>query len=363
MHALVSAIVALEPALPDATETAMAEPNATDGRHALCSGAHLLHYACEDDPNVAVQERNAIRRIQERRAWLGCHGHAPGAPKIKSAIQLRTGAEMWALVTPYYPCMWSLEKQPSFAQSTDGGKWTCGLREIGRRRGCVVYSFGSKNEYQFEHAVREQSACEIHIFDPTSDPPNAMNAAKLNQSEGFRGKYRFHSIGLGIVDGKANFRGSTFPVRTLESVMRALGHWEGGVDILKVDVEGAEFSMVRQTDWRRLRIGQLLMEVHPGETMEASSKALEALPRNSFGSYLDAAGRERSRQNLGMCPDCAFRAMQLDLFLLTLERSGLRLVTTEPVSAVASKVEMALVNPAWHPHLGFRACNATTTAV
>ena len=81
MHALVSAIVALEPALPDATETAMAEPNATDGRHALCSGAHLLHYACEDDPNVAVQERNAIRRIQERRAWLGCHGHAPGAPK------------------------------------------------------------------------------------------------------------------------------------------------------------------------------------------------------------------------------------------------------------------------------------------
>ena len=138
MHALVSAIVALEPALPDATETAMAEPNATDGRHALCSGAHLLHYACEDDPNVAVQERNAIRRIQERRAWLGCHGHAPGAPKIKSAIQLRTGAEMWALVTPYYPCMWSLEKQPSFAQSTDGGKWTCGLREIGRQRGCSL---------------------------------------------------------------------------------------------------------------------------------------------------------------------------------------------------------------------------------
>jgi hypothetical protein len=45
----------------------------------------------------------------------------------------------------------------------------------------AVYSFGSKNEYQFEHAVREQSACEIHIFDPTSDPPNAMNAAKLNQ--------------------------------------------------------------------------------------------------------------------------------------------------------------------------------------
>ena len=59
-------------------------------------------------------------------------------PKIKSAIQLRTCAEMWALVTPYYPCMWSLEKQPSFAQSTDGGKWTCGLREIGRQRGCSL---------------------------------------------------------------------------------------------------------------------------------------------------------------------------------------------------------------------------------
>ena len=59
----------------------------------------------------------------------------------------------------------------------------------------------------------------------------------------------------------------------------------------------------------------------------------------------------------------AVSAAGADAAAYVLERSGLRLVTTEPVSAVASKVEMALVNPAWHPHLGFRACNATTTAV
>jgi hypothetical protein len=72
--------------------------------------------ACSHDRSLATQEHNALRRIAERGAWLGCTGRGvPGT--IRFAMQCRVGSEMWALATPYAPCPWSLEKQPSAAVS------------------------------------------------------------------------------------------------------------------------------------------------------------------------------------------------------------------------------------------------------
>ena len=306
---------------------------------------------------MRLHEANAIAKIYERRAWLGCVGSGPlpEAGTVKE-IRNRGGADMWALVAPYYPCSWSLEKHPSIGKGNDAGKWTCGLREIGPRRSCVVYSFGSNNQFEFELAVSAFSECEIHTFDPTSNPPKSSVANKLKRST-------FHRVGLGHRDGIFNLSKGAFPVRSIESLMRELGHWETGVDLLKIDVEGAEFSVVEKTDWGRMKVGQLLMEVHPGETLNRQSNVLRSkLRRNAFGSFIDDTERRNSREALGMCPDCLFTALHLNAFMLVLESAGLRLFSSEPVSSDGRKVEIGMINPMWHPRMGFnRSCDISTT--
>ena len=140
-------------------------------------------------------------------------------------------------------------------------QWICGLREVGDRRGCVVYSFGSNSVFDFELSVRAVTACEIHIFDPTSPPPSHGVSQRLNRT----GATFFHSVGLGATNGRVQVRQAPnlaldlsprliprtqklpvrslvqqlsrskgiFPVRTLETLMRSLGHWERGIDLLK----------------------------------------------------------------------------------------------------------------------------------
>lgn len=120
--------------------------------------------------------------------------------------------------------------------TTDGGKWICGLRELGERKEkCVVYSFGSNSAYDFELTVRDYSACEIHIFDPTSPPPSPSLGRRLNRSHGFAGTTFFHSVGLGATAGRVQLSKTkgTFQVETLQALMRSLGHWERGLDLLK----------------------------------------------------------------------------------------------------------------------------------
>ena len=125
---------------------------------------------------------------------------------------------------------------------------------------CVVYSFGSFGDTQFEQRVRDVvPGCEIHTFDPT-----CMRPAPLKREKDLH----FHSLGLG---GGANHStperrrraqhqrqlrlskprskffemkladvAKQWPVLDLGTIMRRLGH--RSVDILKIDVEGSEFG-------------------------------------------------------------------------------------------------------------------------
>jgi hypothetical protein len=325
--------------------------------------------ACPDDAAARIQEENALRKIRERVHWLGCNVTAqrPQPHWHHAVVASASGAAMWALVSPYTTCPWTLEKEPSVATVHDGGKWTCGLRELGGREDCVVYSFGSRGELDFEDTVRRHSSCTIHVFDPTKPPTRPSTSVTGDRSRGFH----FHPVGLSHRDGNATIQGISYPVRTLESLMRDLGHGDGGVDILKIDVEGSEFSVVHLTDWSRLKIGQLLMEVHPTETMEVAAKVRGPIrdepdlrrsstltPVAHSASWLALTDRQRARAELGMCDTCPFTSLQLNAFILQLERGGLRLFSTEPVSKIESKVELAMLHPRWHPRGGFSHCTA-----
>ena len=71
-------------------------------------------------------ERNARARRDELRAWL-----SPPHSEAEPFLRETRAAEMWTLFPPTYPCFWTLAKAPSAAVRHDGGKWACGLPELG----------------------------------------------------------------------------------------------------------------------------------------------------------------------------------------------------------------------------------------
>lgn len=224
----------------------------------------------------------------------------------------------WSIINPYYLCPWTLDKNPNVAQQHDGGKWICGLAEIGDARPlpahaedrCVVYSFGSHAEDAFEREVHERTrgACEIHIFDPTSPPPPKLRGATAPHpsDEPYRTAATFHALGIGITASQIGF-----PTATLANIITALGHKH--IDLLKIDVEGHEFGVLTELDWASLpaRVGQIELEVHPRKSHTAD--------------YLDA-------------------------LLTKLENAGFRLISVEPVTwGNSAQAEIALVHKDWSP--------------
>lgn len=135
------------------------------------STLHVLpNSAPEREVAPLVQQfvSNSIAKANERNAWL-----SPNHSESRHFLGV-SPSEMWTMFTPTYPCMWTLQKEPSSAVQHDGGKWICGLQELGRapraqrKGGCVVYSIGSNNQFAFEKQVHHVAkSCDIHTFDPT----------------------------------------------------------------------------------------------------------------------------------------------------------------------------------------------------
>mmetsp|Transcript_17081 Transcript_17081/g.53349 ORF Transcript_17081/g.53349 Transcript_17081/m.53349 type:complete len:311 (+) Transcript_17081:69-1001(+) len=179
---------------------------------------------------IAPLEANAKRKLADRALW------------IKSSVHGRSFESMpmvgfgWILFSPYWPCLWTLDRGRSSAR--DGPKWTCGLREIeaSRRSNCVVYSFGSRKEVSFERRVVELApSCEVHVFDRTAPVRPGPNVF-------------YHCIYL-AGDGE----------RSLPRIMRSLGH--SHIDLLKMDVEATEWPVFANWD-PSISVGQLAVEMH-----------------------------------------------------------------------------------------------------
>ena len=165
---------------------------------------------------------------------------------------------------PSFDCPVDLIKTASVAERWDGGKWLCGLSLLdpGASSGCTVYSVGSNFDASFERYVQQMvgkahpgQRCDIHTFDPTLDPkPRAQRFGEKLEREGVS---KLHLIGLRSDDTREH---PPFPARTLRQLMTELGH--SCVDIVKIDIEGGEHTLLASTHWENLCIGMLLFELH-----------------------------------------------------------------------------------------------------
>jgi len=155
-----------------------------------------------------------------------------------------------------WPCFWGEEAVGDFAtwqkhwdQLKDGWKFVCGLRHIADP--CIVYSLGSSGNMAFEVGIMAaQPQCRVHIFDK-----GAFGLERWFPDEKVRSRVKFHRTYIASHDDLT----VNPPQRTLRSIMAELGHKH--VDILKADVEGAEFDMF-STPELVPSVAQVLLEVH-----------------------------------------------------------------------------------------------------
>jgi len=173
----------------------------------------MWNYRREKIYEVAVKRRNI--KLEET--------------KLVSKFQ-RT-PDIWYLYEPLWACP-DIELVGDFH---DGVKWVCGLRRL--RKGCVVYSFGSNGDDQFERDILQKTQCEVFTFDPTLDheKENMLSQDVLKN---------FHRVGLAEKDGVLKIDNKNRDVRNLKSIMKRLHHER--IDILKIDIEGAEYAVFEE---------------------------------------------------------------------------------------------------------------------
>jgi FkbM family methyltransferase len=191
-----------------------------------------------------------------------------------------------------------------------GGWW---VHPVGMGPNSVVYSVGVGDDVTFDLSLIQTFGHRVHAFDPT---PRSIAWMKDRQ---FTQMLEFRAIGLADFDGEAEFQPPannahmSYSIRSrtrgradrpvlranvmrLSSIMRLLGHEK--VDLLKMDIEGAEYTVIQDLLKSRAFPGQILVEFHHGRLGCTAGQTREAVDRLNHAGYrifaVSSSGRECS---------------------------------------------------------------------
>jgi FkbM family methyltransferase len=170
---------------------------------------------------------------------------------------------------------------------TDYGGWPL-LRET--KSGSLIYSFGLGEDISFDLAAIARFECRVLGFDPT--PRSIQWMGEQHLPSGFS----FHQIGIADFDGVADFLppekdshvsfSMARPDHDTKNTFRAevlrldtiIDRMNTGVpDILKMDIEGFEFGVVKDIIASATRPKQLLVEFHHGMYGISTDQTIQAV--------------------------------------------------------------------------------------
>lgn len=186
-------------------------------------------------------------------------------------------------------------------RSLDGyGSWTICPNEIGPRS--IVYSLGVGDDISFERSlIGSYGLTVLFAFDPTPTAISWLSAQDVPN------EFRMLQYAIADYDGAAelfphenpNFvahsliprketasQAVKIEVRTLPTIMYELGH--DHIDLLKMDIEGAEYAVIENFVSSRVDVRQLLVEFHhhdkhiDGMSPERTREAVRRLNRAGF---------------------------------------------------------------------------------
>jgi FkbM family methyltransferase len=149
----------------------------------------------------------------------------------------------------------------------------------------VVYSVGIGEDASFDLELADQVHCTIHAFDPTpralsylesvNSPAIVVHPFGLWAKDGVLRLYEPADpthVSLSVVDRNATAKFMDLPVKRLSTIMADLGHSD--LDVLKVDIEGAEAEVLRDVLDGPIRPRVLAVEF---ERIEAPWKTLSRI--------------------------------------------------------------------------------------
>lgn len=116
---------------------------------------------------------------------------------------------------------------------TDGGKEICIDEDYRPKAPCLVYSFGINNQWDFDNMIVDLFGCEVHCFDPSMK----RETGKVSD------KVWFYKVGISDKDWVND---KQWEMKTLATIRRDLKHENRTIDILKIDVEEAEWKAIPQ---------------------------------------------------------------------------------------------------------------------
>jgi len=177
-------------------------------------------------------------------------------------------------------------KVPKEMHGSNYGGWTICPDLI--RDNSIVYSFGVGRDISFDLSLINKYGLVVHAFDPS---PLSITWIKSQQKMSLN--FKFHDFGISDFDGEMYFyypnndskvsfsttrkssQKTSLQVFRLSTIMNLLGH--NSIDILKIDIEGAEYSVIKDIISSNIRIKQILIEFHHNFSEIGSSPTKEAI--------------------------------------------------------------------------------------
>lgn len=167
------------------------------------------------------------------------------------------------------------------------------------RDNSVIYSIGTGEDISFDLEIFKRYGTRIFMFDPT--PKSSKYISELDLPADFS----FHEFGIGSKTSKLDFylpknhnhvSGSIHchsgvssqekiqvSLMSFPDICSALGHVE--VDILKLDIEGAEYEVIDSILNSGIKVTQILVEIHERFFVDGRSKTikfLDLLEKNGY---------------------------------------------------------------------------------
>lgn len=225
---------------------------------------------------------------------------------LKRAVNALRGEDLWQGA--------QIERE-KLRLGNEGACW-CVCPQHLQHLSSVVYSFGVGEDISFDLALIKRFRLQVQAFDPT---PQSI---EWLQSHTVPPEFVFHAYGLAEFDGRCAFvppenpahvshsivtRQSSrpaieVPVHRLGTIMKVLGHEH--IDLLKMDIEGAEYGVLADMLACRIPVKQLLVEFHhrwPHIKVEKTKQAIHELNAAGYRIFsVSPSGEEYSFLRLPM---------------------------------------------------------------
>lgn len=214
-------------------------------------------------------------------------------------LRSRVGNDIWVPVQV---------KRKKECLGNEGAAWTILPDNLDERS--IVYLFGVGQDISFDLGLIGRFGLKVHAFDPT---PRSIDWVKLQQ---LPVDFVMHEFGVCDYDGTAIFNTPAdpkwvsyslatkakdpfaieAPVRKLSSIMKSLGHHH--IDLLKLDIEGAEYQVIDDILKDAVKVEQLCVEFHhyrPDVGLAATMKAIHKLNESGYKIFdVSPSGQEYS---------------------------------------------------------------------